>query len=48
MKKYKKLTLNITFLSIAILLVYYLIVAYKLKLNVSPDELLRYEIPLYI
>lgn len=33
---------------LSLLLIYYLIIAYKLLLDRSPDELLRYKIPLYI
>lgn len=35
-------------LILLILFLYYLVIAYNLKLNGSPDELLRYKIPLYI
>lgn len=48
MKKLKKVTRNNLLWVILFLLVYYSVIAYSLKLNRSPDELLRYKIPLYI
>lgn len=48
MKSVRKLTKISTILILSLLLVYYLVIAYRLKLNSSPDELLRYKIPLYI
>ncbi|MQB65387.1 hypothetical protein [Limosilactobacillus reuteri] len=45
----KKKNYDITLLLIiVVLLIYYLIIAYNLLLDRSPDELLRYKIPLYI
>ncbi|MGN1283353.1 MAG: hypothetical protein ACI4UB_06015 [Limosilactobacillus sp.] len=43
-----KIRKNSLLLILLVLFFYYLIIAYNLKLNSSPDELLRYKIPLYI
>lgn len=48
MKKISKIIDNSLLFVMLFLLIYYLIIAYNIKLNRSPDELLRYKIPLYI